>query len=105
MTCPFNCCLQNAHVALAFELPGGWLKERDAVILTVIQVCTHPYIAISLAFLKVFGANNDLLCRCLWEVAVHSLLVALGRGCTHDSVSSFHADRIAVLRIYFMLNL
>ncbi|OWM77780.1 hypothetical protein CDL15_Pgr012482 [Punica granatum] len=28
----------NTHVALAFELPGGWLKERDAVILTVIQM-------------------------------------------------------------------
>ncbi|KAF7026366.1 hypothetical protein CFC21_038481 [Triticum aestivum] len=25
------------HVALAFEVPGGWLKERDATIMTVIQ--------------------------------------------------------------------
>ncbi|KAK4747139.1 hypothetical protein SAY87_026176 [Trapa incisa] len=30
--------LGNTHVSLAFELPGGWLKERDAVILTVIQM-------------------------------------------------------------------
>lgn len=26
------------HVALAFEVPGGWLQERDATIMTVIQV-------------------------------------------------------------------
>ncbi|KAI4386987.1 hypothetical protein MLD38_004856 [Melastoma candidum] len=26
------------HVALAFELPGGWLKEKDAIIMTVIQM-------------------------------------------------------------------
>ena len=31
-------CLQMTHVALAFEVPGGWLKERDATIMTVIQV-------------------------------------------------------------------
>lgn len=29
---------QSTHVALAFELPGGWLNEKDAVTLTVIQV-------------------------------------------------------------------
>ncbi|XP_030457500.1 mitochondrial-processing peptidase subunit alpha [Syzygium oleosum] len=28
----------STHIALAFELPGGWIKERDAVILTVIQM-------------------------------------------------------------------
>lgn len=26
------------HVALAFEVPGGWLEERDATIMTVVQV-------------------------------------------------------------------
>uniref|UniRef100_A0A0A9F0M6 Peptidase M16 C-terminal domain-containing protein n=1 Tax=Arundo donax TaxID=35708 RepID=A0A0A9F0M6_ARUDO len=26
------------HVALAFEVPGGWLEERDATIMTVMQV-------------------------------------------------------------------
>lgn len=32
---------QNTHVALAFEVPGGWLKEKEAVDLTVLQVL--PY--------------------------------------------------------------
>ncbi|CAL4971964.1 unnamed protein product [Urochloa decumbens] len=27
----------TTHVALAFEVPGGWLQERDATIMTVIQ--------------------------------------------------------------------
>ncbi|KAG9157718.1 hypothetical protein Leryth_021226 [Lithospermum erythrorhizon] len=27
-----------AHFALAFELPGGWLKEKDAMTLTVLQM-------------------------------------------------------------------
>jgi processing peptidase subunit alpha len=31
-------CLQMTHVALAFEVPGGWLQERDVTIMTVIQV-------------------------------------------------------------------
>ncbi|PIM99064.1 Mitochondrial processing peptidase, alpha subunit [Handroanthus impetiginosus] len=26
------------HFALAFELPGGWLKEKDALVLTVLQM-------------------------------------------------------------------
>ncbi|KAI3443691.1 hypothetical protein Pfo_000356 [Paulownia fortunei] len=26
------------HFALAFELPGGWVKEKDAIILTVLQM-------------------------------------------------------------------
>ncbi|KAI3447067.1 hypothetical protein Pfo_003732 [Paulownia fortunei] len=26
------------HFALAFELPGGWIKEKDAIILTVLQM-------------------------------------------------------------------
>jgi hypothetical protein len=29
---------QNTHVALAFEVPGGWRKEKEAVLLTVLQV-------------------------------------------------------------------
>ncbi|XP_031267725.1 mitochondrial-processing peptidase subunit alpha-like [Pistacia vera] len=29
---------QSTHVALAFGLPGGWLKEKEAVILTVLQM-------------------------------------------------------------------
>jgi hypothetical protein len=29
---------QMTHVALAFEVPGGWLEERDATIMTVMQV-------------------------------------------------------------------
>ncbi|XP_058091116.1 mitochondrial-processing peptidase subunit alpha-like isoform X1 [Magnolia sinica] len=28
---------QNTHVALAFEVPGGWHQEKDAVTLTVLQ--------------------------------------------------------------------
>lgn len=30
--------MQMTHVALAFEVPGGWLQERDATVMTVIQV-------------------------------------------------------------------
>ncbi|KAJ0007426.1 hypothetical protein Pint_29565 [Pistacia integerrima] len=29
---------KSTHVALAFGLPGGWLKEKEAVILTVLQM-------------------------------------------------------------------
>jgi len=29
---------QGAHVAIAFEVPGGWKKEKEAIILTVLQV-------------------------------------------------------------------
>jgi processing peptidase subunit alpha len=29
---------QATHVAIAFEVPGGWQKERDAIVLTVLQV-------------------------------------------------------------------
>ncbi|EAY77359.1 hypothetical protein OsI_05342 [Oryza sativa Indica Group] len=28
---------EMTHVALAFEVPGGWLEERDATIMTVVQ--------------------------------------------------------------------
>lgn len=30
--------MQGAHIAIAFEVPGGWKKEKDAIILTVLQV-------------------------------------------------------------------
>lgn len=35
-----NCFLldQSTHFALAFEVPGGWHKEKEAIKLTVIQV-------------------------------------------------------------------
>jgi len=29
---------QGTHVAIAFEVPGGWQKEKDAIVLTVLQV-------------------------------------------------------------------
>ena len=29
---------QRTHFALAFELPGGWHKEKEAVVLTVLEV-------------------------------------------------------------------
>lgn len=29
---------QVAHVAIAFEVPGGWKQEKEAVLLTVLQV-------------------------------------------------------------------
>ncbi|WJX45864.1 mitochondrial processing peptidase [Trifolium repens] len=29
---------QVTHVAIDFEVPGGWQKERDAVVLTVLQM-------------------------------------------------------------------
>ncbi|XP_057977459.1 mitochondrial-processing peptidase subunit alpha-like [Malania oleifera] len=29
---------ESTHVALAFEVPGGWLNEKEAVILTVLQM-------------------------------------------------------------------
>ncbi|GAV75924.1 Peptidase_M16 domain-containing protein/Peptidase_M16_C domain-containing protein [Cephalotus follicularis] len=29
---------EATHVALAFEVPGGWLKEKEAVIVTVLQM-------------------------------------------------------------------
>ena len=32
--------VQKTHVALAFEVPGGWLKDKDAMTLTVLQVFT-----------------------------------------------------------------
>ncbi|KAL2338015.1 hypothetical protein Fmac_012461 [Flemingia macrophylla] len=28
----------STHVAIAFEVPGGWQKERDAIVLTVLQM-------------------------------------------------------------------
>lgn len=28
----------EAHIALAFEVPGGWRQEKEAIILTVLQV-------------------------------------------------------------------
>lgn len=28
----------STHVAIAFEVPGGWQKEKDAIVLTVLQV-------------------------------------------------------------------
>ncbi|CAL0326034.1 unnamed protein product [Lupinus luteus] len=28
----------GAHVAIAFEVPGGWQQERDAIVLTVLQM-------------------------------------------------------------------
>lgn len=31
-------CGQSTHFALAFEVPGGWHKEKDAMTLTVLQV-------------------------------------------------------------------
>jgi hypothetical protein len=36
--CSSCCLMQMTDVALAFEVPGGWLQERDAAIMTVIQV-------------------------------------------------------------------
>ncbi|KAL6006042.1 hypothetical protein ACLOJK_040087 [Asimina triloba] len=36
---PFSSiCEQSTHVALAFEVPGGWLKEKEAMTLTVLQM-------------------------------------------------------------------
>lgn len=32
---------QVTHFALAFEVPGGWHKEKDAMTLTVLQVFCH----------------------------------------------------------------
>lgn len=29
---------QKTHLAIAFEVPGGWLNEKDAMTLTVLQV-------------------------------------------------------------------
>ena len=29
---------QSTHFALAFEVPGGWHQEKDAMTLTVLQV-------------------------------------------------------------------
>jgi hypothetical protein len=31
-------CDQNTHIALAFEVPGGWNQEKFAMIVTVLQV-------------------------------------------------------------------
>ena len=30
--------VQETHVALAFEVPGGWREEKQAILLTVLQV-------------------------------------------------------------------
>lgn len=35
---------QRTHFALAFELPGGWHKLKDAMVLTVLQVLMILYI-------------------------------------------------------------
>lgn len=34
--CQADC--QNTHVALAFEVPGGWDEEKTAIIVTVLQM-------------------------------------------------------------------
>lgn len=31
-------CEQSTHFAIAFEVPGGWHKEKEAITLTVLQV-------------------------------------------------------------------
>jgi len=48
---------QGTHIALAFEVPGGWHKEKDAIVLTVLQVFT--------------------LCPCLVEMLFFSSLLLL----------------------------
>ncbi|QHN94639.1 Mitochondrial-processing peptidase subunit alpha [Arachis hypogaea] len=60
----------GAHVAIAFEVPGGWQQEKDAIILTVLQ------------------GNKITLeyCRCLWEVVDPSQQGALEKGCTQGYV-------------------
>lgn len=31
-------CYKRTHFALAFEIPGGWHKEKEAMTLSVLQV-------------------------------------------------------------------
>jgi hypothetical protein len=102
-----------AHVALAFEASGGWHKEKDAIMLTVLQVlrvdfallvCAwnclssccliHPIFSVSvLHFIRtnvVYKSHNTIY-RCFWEVVAHSLQGGLEKGCTHDFVSCIFA--------------
>lgn len=48
-------CEQVTHFALAFELPGGWHKEKDAMTLTVLQVLSLYTIPITQ-----FSGYNDV---------------------------------------------
>ncbi|KAJ7969509.1 mitochondrial-processing peptidase subunit alpha-like [Quillaja saponaria] len=72
------------HFALASELPGGWHKLKDAMVLT----CTT-------------GIDNVhficFLClRCYWEVVDLSQPVDLGKGCIHVSGSDFVSRAIDI---------
>jgi len=51
----------NTHIALAFEVPGGWRQEKTAMIVTVLQM--------------LMGGGGSFL------------LVALGRECILDCIS------------------
>ncbi|BBG98901.1 Insulinase Peptidase family M16 protein [Prunus dulcis] len=56
----------ETHIALAFEVPGGWRQEKQAILLT--------------------------FSSCLWEVVVLSLPGDLERGCTQGySFSAFNS--------------
>ncbi|RDX96373.1 Mitochondrial-processing peptidase subunit alpha, partial [Mucuna pruriens] len=63
------------HVAIAFEVPGGWQKEKDAIVLTVLQEGVEVIILES--------------CRCLWEEVGHSQQGAPEKGCTQGYSPDF----------------
>lgn len=62
---------QSTHFALAFELPGGWHKEKEAMTLTVLQVfivnslqfhvLIHTYVYISRSFLLCIFISSEAL--------------------------------------------
>lgn len=52
----------EAHVALAFEVPGGWRQEKQAIILTVLQV-PHLFLEYLRDFMH-FITFLEILCQC-----------------------------------------
>lgn len=48
---------QATHVAIAFEVPGGWQKEKDAIVLTVLQVLILCLSLKEIVFLGFFSSS------------------------------------------------
>lgn len=38
VVCDMHFEFQKTHIALAFEMPGGWLNKKEAMTLSVLQV-------------------------------------------------------------------
>lgn len=62
--------MQVTHVALAFEVPGGWLQERDATIMTVIQVelMILIFLVTSWGYIDLNFLSNLLIHECPYAI-------------------------------------